>query len=151
MENQVRMTKLSKTLSIVLGLTILGAIAALIYVIAVPASGDTFTEFYILGPGGKAADYPTQLKVGEEGLLNLAVVNWEHETMSYRIDIIIEGVTSDTVEPIILQHGEKFERGVSFTPNETGDEQMVEFLLFKQGQGEVYRSLHLIVNVEKRD
>ena len=145
------MKKLNKVLSIVLGLAILGTIAAFIYVITVPSPKEAFTEFYILGPGGKAIDYPTQLKAGEEGLLNLVVVNWEHETMSYRIDILIEGVTSDTVEPIILQHGERFERGVSFTPNETGDEQMVEFLLFKQGQGEAYRSLHLIVNMEKRD
>ena len=37
------------------------------YVIITPKEGEKFTEFYILGPNGTASDYPTELKVGEEG------------------------------------------------------------------------------------
>lgn len=46
---------------------ILGAIGALGYVIATPKSGPGFTEFYILGLGGKAEKYPSEWK-GEASL-----------------------------------------------------------------------------------
>jgi uncharacterized membrane protein len=54
-------------LSIVLTLTILGALGMLGYAIASPKIGERFTEFYIEGLGGKAADYPEELVVGEKG------------------------------------------------------------------------------------
>ena len=148
MENQASTTKLSKTLTIVIGIIILGAIAALIYVITVPAPEDAFTEFYILGPGGKATDYPTQLKVGEEGALILVIVNREHETMSYRVEIGIDGVTKSELGPIVLEHGGRFERVVSFTPEKPGGKQKVEFLLYNQRQSGIHDSLHLLVDVE---
>jgi len=141
------MTKLSKTLSIVLGLIILGAIAALIYVVAVPAPEDSFTEFYILGPGGEAADYPAQLKAGEEGAVIMVIVNREHEMASYRVETRIGGVTRGELGPIMLEHGGRFERFVSFTLEKPGTEQKVEFLLYKQGQSGIYESLHLLVDV----
>lgn len=143
------MIKLSKTLSVVLGLTIMGAVVALIYVITVPVPGDVFTEFYILGPGGKAADYPARLRVGEEGEVTLGIVNQERETTYYRVEVRIEGVTNSELGPIVLKHGEKFERITTFTPNKPGFRQKVEFLLYKQGQSDIYDSLHLLVNVEE--
>ena len=142
------MTKLSKTLSVVLGLIILGAIAALIYVTIVPAPEDAFTEFYILGPDGKAADFPAQLEAGEEGTVILVIVNREHEMTSYRVETRIDGVTQSELGPIALEHGGRFERAVSFPPEKPGGEQKVEFLLYKQGQIAVYQSLYLWVDVE---
>ena len=56
-----------KVLSIVLVTAILGALGMLIYVVAVPKTIGEFTEFYILGLGGKATDYPQRLVVGDEG------------------------------------------------------------------------------------
>ena len=141
------MTKLSRALSVVLGLIILGAIAALIYVVMVPAPEDAFTEFYLLGPDGKAADYPARLKAGEEGKVSLVIVNRENETTSYRVEIKTGEVTADVLEPIVLEHGEQFEQPVTFTLNKPGDEQRVEFLLYKEGQSGIYDSLHLLVDV----
>ena len=141
------MTKLSRALTIVLGIIILGAIAALIYVVMVPAPEDAFTEFYLLGPGDKAADYPLRLKAGEEGKVSLVIINRENETASYRAEIKTGGVTTGVLEPIVLEHGEKFEQSVTFTLKNPGDEQRVEFLLYKEGQSGIYDSLHLLVDV----
>jgi uncharacterized membrane protein len=141
------MTKLSKTLSIVLGLAILGAVAAIIYVVTVAVPGDAFTEFYILGPGKKAADYPTQLKVGEEARLIIGISNQERQTVSYQVEIQIGGVASDELGPISLNPGEKFEQPVTFTPDTPGERQKVEFLLYKQGEIEVYKTLYLWIDV----
>jgi len=42
-----------------------------------PRLGETFTEFYILGPGGNASCYPTNLTVNETGGVILGLMNHE--------------------------------------------------------------------------
>jgi len=139
---------LGKALSIVLLLAILGAIGTLAYIITTPTVGEKFTEFYILGLGGKATDYPKELTVGEEAKVIVGIVNRERETVSYRVEVRIDGVTNNKVEPIVLERGGKFEQIITFTPDKPGEEQKVEFLLYKQGQSQVYQSLHLWVSVK---
>ncbi len=146
MKRQANSTRLSKVLSIVLALAALGAVAALIYTVAVPAPKETFTEFYILDAGGKATDYTVQLKLGEEAELILGISNQEQIAVSYRVEIKIDGVINGELGPIALDHNEKFEQLVTFTPDKAGEKQKAEFLLYKQG-GKVYQSLHLWVDV----
>lgn len=149
MEKWAGFTTLNKALSVVLVVVVLGAIGALAYVVTAPKLSEKFTEFYILGASGMATDYPGQLKVGEEEAVILGIVNREHETLSYRVEVRIDGVTSNKVEPIVLEHNGKLEQTVTFTPDKPGDNQKVEFLLYKQGQAGVYESLHLWVNVRE--
>jgi len=150
MANQARTTILNKTLSIVITLIIIGTIAALIYTLNAPPV-DKFTEFYILDIEGKATDYPKQLKVGEEARLILGISNEEQKAMSYLVDIKIDGVTTGELGPIALEHHEMFEQVVTFTPDKPGDEQKVEFQLYKLGYSEVYESIHLWVSVQQEE
>ena len=136
-----------RVLSIILVLAILGALGALGYSVANPAVAERFTEFYILGASGEAGDYPEELMVGKEAKQLVGIINQEQETVTYRLEVTIDGVKSNEVEPITLEHNEKWEKTVSFTPNQTGTNQKVEFSLYKQGQNKVYESLHLWVNV----
>ena len=147
MESQTNNTRLSKVLSIFLALAIVGAVIALIYTVAVPAPREAFTEFYILDTDGKATDYPAQLKVGEAAELILGINNQENMAVSYRVEIKIDGVTNGELGPIALNHNEKFEQLVTFTPDKAGEKQKIEFLLYKQGETRVYQSLHLWVDV----
>lgn len=137
----------NRILLAVLILTILGTLAMIGYTIASPKVGETFTEFYILGSEGKAANYPINIQVGKEEKVTLSIVNQEHRTEDYRVEVRIDGVKSNEAGPIKLQDGEKWEQGVSFTPQATGTNQKVEFLLFLDTQSDVYRELHLIVNI----
>jgi len=75
---------LDKALSVILVLSILSSVFALGYVIAFPRQGESFTEFYVLGPEGRASDYP-EPAVGEEGTVILGLVNHEHQVMNYTI------------------------------------------------------------------
>ena len=59
-------SRLDKALTVILIITIFLSIAALVYVIVTPKQGEKFTEFYILGPGGKAYDYPTSVQAGNQ-------------------------------------------------------------------------------------
>lgn len=42
-----------RALTVILLLSIIASIAALVYVVVTPKEGEKFTEFYILGPGGR--------------------------------------------------------------------------------------------------
>jgi len=138
----------NKVLSSILALAILGALGTLIYVIATPKAGERFTEFYLLGLGGEAEDYPSLLRVGEESKVTVGIINRESEVMTYRVEVWIDGIVSNEVVPIILEHDEKWEEIIGFTPNRVGDKQKVEFLLYKEGQSEACRRLHLWVDVQ---
>ncbi|PKK85271.1 MAG: hypothetical protein CVT48_06175, partial [Thermoplasmata archaeon HGW-Thermoplasmata-1] len=47
-------SKLDAALTVILVIAILASVVTLVYVIATPKQGEKFTEFYILGTGGKA-------------------------------------------------------------------------------------------------
>jgi uncharacterized membrane protein len=110
-------------------------------------TGEKFTEFYILGISDKAEDYPQELKAGEEGRVIVGIANQEYEPVTYRVEVVIDGVINNEVKPVMLKHGEKWEEPVTFTPQRAGDNQKVEFLLYRQGQNEVYQTLYLWVDV----
>jgi len=141
---------LSKVLSVIFVLAILVVLGALGYIVAVPKAQESFTEFYVLGLEGKAIDYPNQLVVGEEGRVIVGIINQEHETVSYRVEVRIDGVKNNEIEPIVLEHNEKWEEEVSFIPQKAGENQKVEFLLYKSDKAEpILKPLHLWLDVSK--
>jgi uncharacterized membrane protein len=123
-----------RTLTIVLVLVVLGAIGMLIYVIATPKVGQKFTEFYILGQEGNAETYPVELVVEEEGELLVGVINNEYEVVDYRVEVRIDGIKNTEITGITLGHEEKWEQEVSFVPEKAGDDQKLEFLLYKDDE-----------------
>ena len=133
---------------ILLGIFVL-LIISVIYAMSLyfPKYDEFFFELAVLGIEGKAADYPKELAIGEEGVVTVGIVNHEHEPVTYRIEVIIDGDKNKEVGPVGLEHNEKWEGITAFTPNEPGENQKVEFLLYRQGQTDVYQSLHLWVDV----
>ena len=107
-----------------------GAIGIPGCVLAAQGIGEQFTKFHILGPGGKAEDYPTELKVGQEGTVIVGIVNHEHESASYKVEIWIGGEKAklrvlgedwDEVE-VEMEHGRKWEQAVGFVAQRAGRE-----------------------------
>ncbi|MFC2034984.1 DUF1616 domain-containing protein [Chloroflexota bacterium] len=139
----------NKILFIILILAVLAAIGTLIYVITTPTVRETFTEFYILGNEGKAEGYPNDLVVGKETNVIVGIINREHVTMSYHVEVRINKVKNNEWGPLVLDHDEKQEQIISFQIGIVGDNQKVEFLLYKRGQSEPHHSLHLLVNVRQ--
>ena len=146
-----------KVLSVVLVVAISGSIGALGYVVATPKVGEKFTEFYILGPEGKAANYTTELKVGEEGRVILGIVNHEQEEASYKVEVWIdgekaklrvEGEDKDEIS-VELENEGKWEQEVGFVPQTAGKNQTAEFVLYKDGEPYFEEPLYLWVDVEE--
>ncbi|XRO75826.1 DUF1616 domain-containing protein [Methanocaldococcus sp. 28A] len=88
-------SKLDKALTVILLIAIISSIATLFYVITHPKPGEKFTEFYILGPNGKASDYPTELFVGEEGRVIIGIVNHEYRNVTYYVEVWLVNLSYD--------------------------------------------------------
>lgn len=153
-------TPLDKALTVLLALSVVAAGAALVYVLSTPREGERFTEFYILGPGGMAEDYPTNLTAGAEGLVMVGVVNHEGGDVAYRWESwLVSGNVSanGTFEPgaetrldaraVPLADEQKDESNYTFSAPLTPGRYKLEFRLFKGDEPDVYRRLHLYVDV----
>ncbi|MCZ7399995.1 MAG: DUF1616 domain-containing protein [Candidatus Methanoperedens sp.] len=134
-----------KILTIVLILSIMVSLFTLVYVIVTPKQGEKFTEFYLLGPKGKAADYPGEVIPGNPINLIVGIVNHEYSDMNYTLKVQIKNNTF-LERKILLPHNETWEKPVSFTINNTGSNLKLEFLLYREGNVTPYRETHLWVN-----
>jgi uncharacterized membrane protein len=119
-----------KLWSIVLIAIILIVVGVTIYVASRPETGEIFTEFYILGPEGKASEYPQQLAVGQEAKVIVGIANREHRLVTYRLEVSIGASTVYTVDGVTLGNNEKWEEAINIIPEKPGPEQKVEFKLF---------------------
>lgn len=164
-------TPLDRGLSALLVVSIVVAVATTAYVIAVPKEGEHFTEFYILGPGGKAADYPTDFPAGRSQTLIIGVGNHEYRNITYTVEALLLNQTFDSrTNTSTIHAAEPLDRFTLAVPhNETRevvwnfsvpspDYNRVEFLLFNEtvpgssvtGADRInasYRDLHLWVRV----
>lgn len=135
-------TSWNKALSIILILATVVTAGALGYAIASPKGGESFTEFYVLGPEGRAADYPVSLALGESGTVILGIINQETEATNYRVEIRLEDALIDKIGPISLEQKEKWEETVTFTPTRAGDDQKLELFLYKSDKPEPLMKPH---------
>jgi uncharacterized membrane protein len=109
--------------------------------------GEAFTEFYVLGPGGKAQGYPRRVLIGEKGTVILGIVNQEGQAAAYTVRIRAGPEVLRTLGPIALQSGQKWEDRVDFVLQRPGKRVKVEFLLYMKGTPAPYRRLHLWLDV----
>ena len=140
-----------RLLSVLLVLAVLGAVGVIVYNTINPRTQEYFTEFYMLGITGKAENYVRDVPVNKPTELTVGVASHESAENSYRIGITIGGKQVDEVGPIDLNPGEKWEDKVAFTPAITGDDQKVEFYLYKNEETTPYLNepLRIWVNVIK--
>ena len=138
---------LDRSLTVALAVSIFAALGTFLFVLAKPDVGERFTEFYVLGPGGEADDYPDRVLQGQ--LLNpiVGVINREHQDLDYRIRIEVGGQEVEQITDIHLAHDQKWVERVVFALEEPGKQQRLQFQLYREGQDEPYRSLHLWVDV----
>jgi uncharacterized membrane protein len=147
LRNWKRKALADRTLVAVLIASVLVFIGTATYAVVTP-NEESFTEFYILGAGGQAGDYPRELVAGREASVTIGVVNHEQQESSYRLEIIMDNQSLAEPLTIVLEPGDKRERAVAFVPTGTGENQKLEFRLYKDAQ--LYRHLYLMVNVKDK-
>lgn len=121
----------------------------LLAVVRLAGTGNPTTEFYLLGPEGRAEDYPRRAMVGKPLTLTVGIVNGEEVDVEYRLEVV-DGVSLlGQAGPVRLAPGAAYEGPVSFTPAQAGDPVQVQFLLYRNGLPVPYRTLWLWLRVEE--
>jgi uncharacterized membrane protein/LysM repeat protein len=147
--SQLRPARLALAVTAVLCFIAFGAAAA--FLVASRGTPERFTEFYVLSPNGRAEGYPQTLELGDGLTVILGVVNREGDAAGYEIEARIDGEVTGLIDSLRLKDGERWEEPVTLTPDQAGDSQKVEFLLYQErsdGVDEPYRAVHLWVDVE---
>jgi uncharacterized membrane protein len=146
-------SKLDKTLMVFLILSILLSAVTLLYVIVNPKEGENFTEFYILGHGGKTDNYPTEYLLGENYTLIVGIVNHEYRPINYTMEVRLENKSvhlPENLQHMTLAQNQTWEEPVVFIPSFEGQNMKLEFLLFNETEKTLpYRDLYLWINVIK--
>lgn len=136
---------LTWALAAVLVVAVVGTVA-----IAVdpPQTTEPYTEFYVLNAEGEAADYPTNLSVGEEATVIVGVGNQERQATRYTV-VARLGDRIVTERSVELAVDDSREITVTFAPRRSGDQQL-RLLLYRgvsTDAGGPYRSLRLSLHV----
>jgi uncharacterized membrane protein len=144
--------RLDKALNIILIASIIIACGSLVYVITTPKTGEKFTEFYILGPGGIADNYPRNITTNDTANVIIGIANHEYQPLNYTVEIwFINQTTSENEttyhnawflykKNVTLNHSAidinrewtyQWEYNYSFNINKTGFYKM-SFMLFRE-------------------
>ena len=129
-------SKLDKALTVFLIFSILLSVTTLVYVIVTPKEGEHFTEFYILGPEGKADNYPTKYMLGENGTVIIGIVNHEYKPVNYTMKVRLENKSlplPESQRQVSLAHNETWEEPVTVASLE-GSNLKLEFLLYNESE-----------------
>ena len=72
----------------------------------------------------------------------------KYRRASYHVDINTDSARTNTVNPLVLRHDEKWERMMSSTPDRLGGNQKAELLLYKGAEAELcLKPLRLWIDV----
>lgn len=142
-----RQGRLDRVLTVILVVMAVSAVASGIYVVANPKSGERFTEFYLLGSDGTAQYLPHHIVLGATTDVTVGVVNHEGEQVTYQVRASLDGTEVRAIDGLALEDGGTWEEAVPLRPGAAGDDQKVEFLLYRVGQSEPYHELHLWIDV----
>ncbi|MBN1600766.1 MAG: DUF1616 domain-containing protein [Chitinispirillaceae bacterium] len=168
-------SKIGTIFSVTLCLSIVFFISILGFTVASSKTGETYTEFYLLGSDGQAEKYPFEFVLNNSQIdriiysdgavvsqqikdtLIIGIVNHEQKTLDYSLTILVNGEPvkiiyendiSESIKVLALENEEKWEQKLGFIPTAVGNNQKVEFLLTADnGETEFVNSLHFWINV----
>ena len=106
---------------------------------------EQFTTLYILGPGGKAENYPKGFYLGEPQTITVGIENFERSPANYLLEVRLNGELQRE-EMFVLGDREKWIKDLTFTPDQVGERLKLEFLLYKDYVAKPYRTVHLWVS-----
>ncbi|QSG07092.1 DUF1616 domain-containing protein [Halapricum desulfuricans] len=111
--------------ALLVGLTValLVGTAAGVYTLGTADRSGEYTEFYVLGPGGEAGGYPTELFVNETATVEVGVVNHFDAERTYTVTLELDNRTEVT-RSIRLGPDREWRERLSFAPSSPGSKQV---------------------------
>ena len=146
-----QMNSMSKILLVLVILAVLALAGLVTYSVGKPSLSPRPSEFYILNAEGKAENYPREVKTGDPVTITVTVVNNEVVPNSYRVNITNAGETIGEMTTGELSPDEKWQRQASFSLQHAGQNQKVDFQLYKEGVTEPCFKEPLYIYLEVTD
>jgi uncharacterized membrane protein len=144
----LKLKKTDKVLTVILAACLLIFLGVLIFAFAVPDEGEDFTEFYILDGQGTTIGYPEKISYGDTVSLVVGVISHQQEETDYRVEIEDNGKVINTLETGSLVRDEKWEEPAIFQPPGPGEEQKIEFWLYRQNEDKPYNRNPLSITID---
>jgi len=138
---------LDRVLSVALAVVVIGSLGTLAYVIERPKGDEPFTNFYMLGPDGMMENYPGAITAGEDAGISLGIENYENRVVSYTVKVVFDGQELQQIGPLTLADEEKWSSQINLKPSRSGENQKVEFFLYKDRETGPYLNLRLWLDV----
>lgn len=146
MTDRAALRRHALTLALVVGVVAMGYVA-----VTADETGTEYAEFYVLNESGVAADYPTNLTVGEEGTVVFGVGNRRPSATTYTVLVTLDGRRVAGYSVSVPPDG-THERAVTFTAREPGNRTLVASLhRGERATGTPLQTLHLFVTVHGRE
>jgi len=172
-------TRVDSVLNVVLILSVVLATSSVVYAVAVPSQGESFSEFYLLTHGDDstviaedgelvAADYPTEFILGESRPIVVGIGNHENDPVSYTVVVELQKVSTENNETTVVRErelsqfespqladNETWQTTRQITPAMGGEQLRLTYLLYRDGAPadptiqNSYRELHLWINVSR--
>jgi uncharacterized membrane protein len=128
---------------------LLGVVPVFTYFFSNPRTGETYTQFYINPVGSTNGDFPKELQVGELLNVNVAIGNHEGAQTNYRLQVLIDGSVISEKGPITVADGQTWNDYLLVFARHTGDDQKMEFILYKNSDSRPYLNpLYVWLNVK---
>ncbi|WP_123538508.1 DUF1616 domain-containing protein [Halosimplex salinum] len=128
---------------------VLGVLGLVYYAVTPVPATPAATAFYVVNESGTAANYQTDLSVGEETTVVVGIENDEHRETTYEFAAVADGTRLDN-RSVTLDDGETWERPLTLSFRDPGA-RTVELRLYRDRplDGDPYRELQLAFEVEE--
>jgi uncharacterized membrane protein len=134
------------------GAVLIGLLSA--WILLVPTPDRYMTEFYMLGPGDRAERYPYQARQGEPIGITIGIANHERTAAAYAVEVWVSDQRDPSrrtqvlaSDPVSLDVGERYRAPLTWVMPAIGADQLVEIILYRDGDAEPYRLLRAWVDV----
>ena len=143
-----RGSALERAMTVALCLSVVLAVGAAGYALAVPNDGETYTDFHLVtetDDGYVAADYPTELTRGEPTEYTVGILNHEGALTDYEVVVTLDRVAEEDGEQRVVEsnelarmdatveHGERWTETHEVTPELTGEDLRLTYHLYIDG------------------
>ena len=137
-----------KVVYVILTIVLTTASLTAISILVTPKPAERFTEFYILGKERLAEDYLQEMTMGQVITMTTGISNKEGSVSTYNIQVISAEQVVGQAGPITLEINATWEQPVEFSIPTAGDNQLITFVLEREGQATPYRTLQLWLNIK---
>lgn len=158
-----------RVLNILLIIGLVLAMSGIVYAVAAPMQGETYTEFYILSENPEtskltADDYPTEFEPGSVNSIYVGIKNAEQRTVTYTVVVELQRFQDRDEQSVLVQETELDRFQATLADNETylqehdvqptirGESLRLTFMLYQDTPPDdpeienAYRHLHIWID-----